>query len=476
MTKILNSHPDAFNTAAVKKSVKIFAIKQDDFSGWVKKSPAAMKRRIEQSQFNARPGQVIAIYDDKGDLASIAVGVNDPVQVFDLSVASDFIMKSVSDKILKETTFKLEGLKGSDLNNACIGWAMAAYRFESYKSGKKKSVCPKLAWPDKADKKSVLAHIESACMIRTLINIPANDMGPDELEKAARELASAEDLTIKVTKDKDLLKNNFPMVYEVGKGSPRRPRLIDMHWGNTKNPKITLVGKGVCFDTGGLDLKPSSAMYTMKKDMGGAAHVMGLALLIIRHKLPIRLRVIIPAVENSVSGESYRPADVINSRKGLTVEVGDTDAEGRLILADALALACEDKPDFLIDFATLTGAARVATGMDIPSLFSNNEKLAFTLKDHAMSCQDPLWPMPLWQPYRKEMNSDIADICSTGTGKAGAITAALFLESFVDLKTDWVHIDLSAWEGGGKPGRSKGGTEMGSRAVFDYLQHRFGKK
>jgi leucyl aminopeptidase len=248
-----------------------------------------------------------------------------------------------------------------------------------------------------------------------------------------------------------------------------------MTWGNTKHPKVTLVGKGVCFDTGGLNLKPGPAMYTMKKDMGGAAHVLGLAMLIIRYKLPVRLRVLIPAVENAISGDSFRPSDVLKSRKGLTVEVGDTDAEGRLVLADALALACEEKPDFIVDFATLTGAARVALGVDLPVIFSNNEKLAFALKDMGMAHDDPLWPLPLWQGYRKDIASDIADLCSTG-GKAGAITAALFLESFVDPKIDWVHIDLYAWNDGGKVGRTKGGMEMASRAVFAYLQHRFGAK
>lgn len=466
--------PDTFTATAGKTATTIHTFSQKDFAVWLKKAPAAVKQRIDQSPFGAKPGQIMPLYNDKGVLTTILTGVHDPVQIFDLAPACNYIIGSLADKTIKATSFKLNGLKGKDAEKACIGWGLAAYRFENYKTEKKTAALPKLVWPDKVDKKSVLAHIESACMIRTLVNIPANDLGPDELEKAARAFATAEGLTFHVTKDKDLLKNNFPMIYEVGKGSPRRPRLMDMRWGNAKHPKVTLVGKGVCFDTGGLNLKPGGSMYTMKKDMGGAAHVMAIAMLVIRHKLPVNLRVLIPAVENSVSGESYRPADVINSRKGLTVEVGDTDAEGRLILADALTYACEEKPDFLIDFATLTGAARVATGMDIPPIFSNNEKLAFKIKDFGEANEDTLWPLPLYQPYRKDISSPIADLCSTG-GKAGAITAALFLESFVDAKIDWVHVDLSAWEEGGKPGRSKGGTEMGSRAVFAYLQDRFGK-
>lgn len=466
--------PDAFTATAGKNAITLQAMSRKDFEAWLKKAPAAVKQRVEQSPFGGKPGQILPLYNDKGVLGTILVAINDPVQLFDLAPVCNYIIGSLPEKTIKATTFKLGGLKGKDAEKACLGWGLAAYRFENYKTEKAATIVPKLVWPEKVDKKSVEAHLESSSLIRNLINIPANDLGPDELEKAARAFATAEGLTIKVIKDKELIKNNFPMIYEVGKGSPRRPRLIDMQWGNAKHKKLTLVGKGVCFDTGGLNLKPGGAMYTMKKDMGGAAHVMGIAMLIIRHKLPVRLRVLIPAVENSVSGESYRPADIINSRKGLTVEVGDTDAEGRLILADTLTLACEDKPEFLIDFATLTGAARIATGMDIPPIFSNNEKIAFKLRDFGAEQEDTLWPLPLYQPYRKDIASSIADLCSTG-GKAGAITAALFLESFVDAKTDWVHVDLSAWEEGGKPGRSKGGTEMGSRAVFAYLQDRFGK-
>ncbi|MBI2234510.1 MAG: leucyl aminopeptidase family protein [Micavibrio aeruginosavorus] len=468
--------PLPFVATKGKGTLKLHALTAKDCAAWLKKAPAATRQRAEQANFTARPGQVLALYDDKGHLISVLAGVNSPLQLFDLAAASEALARSLSEKTLKGAVFEIDGVKAAELEKACIGWGLAAYRFDSYKGGKKNSAFPKLLWPAGVKKNAVEAHIESASLIRTLINIPANDMGPDELEDAAKTLAGAEGLTIRVIRDKDLLKHNFPMIHAVGKGSTRRPRLIDMHWGNTRHPKITLVGKGVCFDTGGLDIKPPAAMYTMKKDMGGAAHVLGLALLIIRYKLPVRLRVLIPAVENSISGDSYRPSDVLDSRKGLTVEVGDTDAEGRLILADALALACEEKPALLVNFATLTGAARVALGVEIPVIFSNNEKLAFTLKDIGMANDDPLWPLPLWQPYRKEMASDIADLSSTGVGKAGAITAALFLESFVDPKVDWVHIDLYAWDHGGKPGRTKGGTEMASRALFAYLQNRFGKK
>ena len=478
MKKLLLSTPDVF-VPATKGSISaipLVMLEPKTFSSWEKKAGVTERQQVTQSGFAAKPGQVTLIYNTKGRLSEVLAGINTSTQVFDLAPAFDTLARQLSEKFLQSTCFKIEGTKDvGSLTRACVGWGLAGYRFEEYRD-KKTSAFPRMVWPPGADKKSALAHIQAACMIRTLVNLPANDLGPDELEKAAQILAAAEDMTIKITRDKDLIKQNFPMIYAVGQGSPRRPRLIDLQWGNPKHPKITLVGKGVCFDTGGLDLKPPAAMLMMKKDMGGAAHALGLALLIVRHKLPVRLRVLIPAVENSVSGEAFRPLDVLKSRKGLSVEVGDTDAEGRLILGDALTLACEEKPDLLIDFATLTGAARVALGVDIPALFSNREKLAFDIKDVAEKQNDPLWPLPLWQPYRKEMASDIADISSTGSGKAGAITAALFLESFVDAKTDWVHIDLYAWDHGGKPGRSKGGTEMAIRGIFAWLEKNYSKK
>lgn len=473
MTSTLFKLPANFVATAGKSSVTITVLSSSTAPTWLKKADAATRHRAEQASFAGRPGQVLALYDAKGVMNRVLAGVNAPVQTFDLSSAADYLARALSDKTLKATTFKLEGVKGDDATNACIGWGIAGYRFENYKARKTEAL-PRLVWPKDADKNSALAHIEASLLIRTLINIPANDMGPDELEKAVRGVAKAEGLTVKVIKDKELVEQNFPMIWNVGKGSSRRPRLIDLKWGDPKHPKVTLVGKGVCFDTGGLDLKPGAAMYTMKKDLGGGAHALALAMLIIRHKLPVRLRVLIPTVENSISGDSYRPSDVIKSRKGITVEVGDTDAEGRLILSDALALACEEKPEFMVNFATLTGG--VAIGPEVPAMFSNKEKLAFELKDVSESVNDNLWPLPLIQSYRKHMASDIADISSVGNGRGGTIHAALFLETFVDPKVDWVHLDIFAWEPGGRPGRSKGGTEMGLRAMYAYIEKRFGKK
>lgn len=473
MSSALFKLPANFASGAGKHSVTVTVLNATSAPEWLKKADAATRHRAEQASFAGKPGQVLALYDDKGVMIRVLAGVNAPVQTFDLAAASDYLARALSEKILKATTFKLEGVKGEDATQACIGWGISGYRFENYKTRKTEAL-PRLVWPKEADKASALANIEAALMIRTLINIPANDMGPDELEKAVRAVAKDEGLSVKVVKDKELVTQNFPMIWNVGKGSSRRPRLIDLKWGDPKHPKVTLVGKGVCFDTGGLDLKPGTSMHTMKKDLGGGAHVLALALLIIRHNLPVRLRVLIPTVENSVSGDSYRPSDVIKSRKGITVEVGDTDAEGRLILSDALALASEEKPEFMVNFATLTGG--VAIGPEVPAIFSNNEKLAFQLKDISESVNDNLWPLPLIQSYRKHMASDVADISSVGNARGGTVHAALFLETFVDPKIDWVHVDLFAWETGGRLGRSRGGTEMGLRALYAYIEQRFGKK
>lgn len=473
MTSTLFKLPANLVATAAKQNVIITVLHAGNVEAWLNDADAATRHRAAQADFTGRPGQVLALYDDKGVMTRVLAGANAPVQTYDMAPVADYLARALNEKTLKAVTFKLEGVKGDDATNACIGWGISGYRFEDYKA-RKTSALPRLVWPKDADKKSALAHIEAMVLVRTLINIPANDMGPDELEKAARAFSRNEELTIKIIKDKELVTQNFPMIWNVGKGSSRRPRLIDMKWGDPKHPKVTLVGKGVCFDTGGLDLKPGTAMHTMKKDLGGGAHVMALALLIIRHQLPVRLRVLIPAVENSVSGDSYRPSDIITSRKGITVEVGDTDAEGRLILSDALALASEEKPEFMVNFATLTGG--VAIGPEVPAMFSNNEKMAFAIKDISEGVNDALWPLPLIQSYRKHMASDVADINSVGNARGGTVHAALFLETFVDPKIDWVHIDLFAWETGGRPGRTRGGTEMGLRAMYAYIAQRFGKK
>jgi len=332
-----------------------------------------------------------------------------------------------------------------------------------------------MLWPEGADQKRATAMFEGLCLIKTLINLPPNNLGTDELADAAAEVARNGRAAFSRIVDTDLIKQNFPMIYDVGKASPRRPQLIEILWGHEDHPHVTLVGKGVVFDTGGLDLKPPPFMLLMKKDMGGAAHVLGLAHVIMALNLPVRLRVLIPAAENSVGGESFRPGDVLKSRKGLSVEVGDTDAEGRLVVAEALTYACEAdrKPDLLVDFCTLTGSARAALGYDIPAFFSNRDSLMNDLKEAGIRYNDPIWPLPLWQPYLKEMNSNVADINNIGSGKAGAIHGALFLHQFIDDAVDWIHVDCYAWEQSGKPGRPQGGADTGMRAMLAIIEQKF---
>lgn len=461
-----------------KKHVPIRLVRSVDFDNWLKEQDKSLKNSVAESGFEGKSGQFFLMRGDDGKAGAIYLGASKDIRYTDGCQVSDFIQKRFAQDIINDYTFSFDdvGLKQDELNRLHIGFGWAAHSFSRYKSKLPKNK-PLLVPSAKADRVRVETFVEAVCLIRDLVNTPANDLGPDELEKATCDLAALHELEVKIIRDKDLLKKNFPMIYEVGKGSSRRPRLLDFSWGDKKHPKVTLVGKGVCFDTGGLDIKPSSFMFTMKKDMGGAAHVLALAHMIIKMNLPVHLRVLIPAVENSISGDSFRPSDIINSRKGLTVEVGDTDAEGRLVLSDALTYACEEKPELLIDFATLTGAARIALGYDLPGVFSNNDDTAFAIKKLSAETKvdDPVWPLPLWQPYRKDLDSNIADISSTGSGKAGATNAALFMQEFIDDKIEWIHMDVFAWEQNGKAGRPKGGADTGLRAIFAFIEGRYGK-
>jgi leucyl aminopeptidase len=312
--------------------------------------------------------------------------------------------------------------------------------------------------------------------VRDLVNTPAEDMMPEHLAEAVRAMAHEFDARVREVVGDALLKRNFPAIHAVGRAASHAPRLIDLSWGATNHPRLTLVGKGVCFDSGGLDLKTTGGMRLMKKDMGGAAHAIGLAHMIMSAGLPVRLRLLVPAVENAVAGNAYRPGDVLASRKGLTIEIDNTDAEGRVILCDALAEAAGDSPELIIDFATLTGAARVALGTDLPAMFCNHDGVAKALAASALEVHDPLWRLPLHRPYRELIDSRIADIANSGTGPyGGAITAALFLQDFVPQSIPWVHFDLMAWNLRSRPGRPEGGEAMALRAVFDYLQNRYGQ-
>ena len=329
--------------------------------------------------------------------------------------------------------------------------------------------------PTARAKAQVLALAEALYFGRDLINTPANDLGPAELETAARELAIAFDASIKVTEGSGLLSDNFPMIHAVGRASDRAPRLIDLRWGAEHAPKVTIVGKGICFDTGGLDIKPGSAMALMKKDMGGAAAALAFALLVMRAKLPVRLRVLIPAAENSIAGNAFRPGDVLTSRNGMTVEIGNTDAEGRLVLADAISLADEEAPDYLFTIATLTGAARVALGPDLPPLYTDDEDLAAGLLASGRAVGDPLWRMPFWPPYDKLLKSSIADVNHIAEGSfAGSIIAALFLKRFVRNAKRFAHLDIFGWVPREQPGRPQGGEPQAARALFDFFRRELG--
>lgn len=471
------SHPDVLKTAAPKgaRKVAIHVVKSDEFSSWSKKQPKALLGLLNAQGWSATAGSVAPVIDTDGSLAEVYVGSGIVFSLYTFAQVVDTLQKSVPSNILQDLAFEIATpLNSRDLKLACTGWALACHQFDAYKASKK--VAPLLVMPKDADKVRIEAQIQAATLARNLVNLPANAMGPEELADAAKTIATAKQATIKIIADKDLLTKNFPLVYGVGDSSLRRPRVIDITWGKPTDPKVTLVGKGVCFDTGGLDIKPSAGMLNMKKDMGGAAMVLAVLWLVASLKLPIRLRVIIPAVENSVSPQAFRPMDILPSRKGLSVEIGNTDAEGRLILADCLTWACEEKPDLLIDFATLTGHIRTALGMDIPAIFSNNDAIAQQLQGIAMSTEDPMWQMPLYQPYKPDIMSPVADINNAGNNQAGGITAALFLESFIEKTTNWIHLDLSAWEVAGRPGRPRGGTDMGVRAVLELLEQRYAKK
>jgi leucyl aminopeptidase len=358
-----------------------------------------------------------------------------------------------------------------DARLAVLAFALGSYRFTRYRKAEARNVT--LDLPQSVDREDLERIVEGVTLARDLINTPANDLGPAQLEDAARTLATRHGAAVTSVVGDDLLAENFPLIYAVGQAAAGAPRLIDITWGESRHPRVTLVGKGVCFDTGGLDIKPDAGMLNMKKDMGGAATALALAHMIMARGLKVRLRVLIPAVENSIAASSFRPRDIYTSRKGISVEIGNTDAEGRLILADALALADEDKPALIADFATLTGAARVALGPDVPPFFTDDDALAGELMKYGKAENDPLWRLPLWRPYETMLESKVADINNVGGGQGGAITAALFMSRFVTIKS-WVHIDLFAWTPSAKPARPEGGECQAARALYALLAARYG--
>jgi leucyl aminopeptidase len=414
---------------------------------------------VSLSGFKGKPGSYCLLSDRKSGPPTILAGwdAGDPLWSAAALAAT-----------LPDASYRLESPPdGFDGELFALGWRLGSYSFDRYKAKTKASA--KLVCPGGVSRPAVSGLAEAIFLTRDLINTPANDMGPTALTEAARTLAKRFGAKLNVTVGDRLLRVNYPAIHAVGRASSEAPRLIDLAWGR-RGPKITLVGKGVCFDSGGLDLKSAAGMLLMKKDMGGGAHALGLAAAIMAAKLPVRLRVLVPAVENAVSGNALRPGDIIATRKGLSVEIGNTDAEGRLVLADALTEACSGKPDLIIDFATLTGAARVALGTDLPALFCNDDTMAAALLTEGLRLGDPLWRLPLHQPYRRLLDSPVADLNNVSKGGyAGAITAALFLEHFVDRDIPWAHFDLMAWNLTSRPGRPEGGEAMALRAAFAML-------
>ena len=442
-------------------AIPLHLLAEDEVQPWLDSQSEAVGAWVTGHGFKGAIGQALTIPGDNG-IAMAAVGYGTASK----RARARFHLAAGATRLPAGVYVLNSTLDPQTLEVEALGWLLSSYRFDRYKE--QSSMTAQLVAPTGIDADRVQAIANGEALSRTLINTPASDMGPPDLETAAREVADQFGANINVITGEDLLSANFPMIHTVGRAADRAPRLIDMTWGKS-GPTLTLVGKGVCFDTGGLNLKPGASMGLMKKDMGGSAAVLGLAQMIMATKLPLRLRVLIPAVENSVSGNAFRPQDILTSRKGLTVEINNTDAEGRLVLADALALADEDKPDLIISMATLTGAARVAVGPDLAPYFTDDEALAAALEDAAKAQADPVWRLPFHAPYESMIEPGIADLDNAPKGGfAGTITAALFLRRFVD-HSPYMHFDIYGWQPSSAPARAKGGVGQATRALLAAL-------
>lgn len=458
---------DNFASRANANTLPLVALTRSAYRSWLKGQSKTTQAWLKASGFSADSGEIALVPKRDGSVAKALLGLG--------KAKGDVIWPYASAvRKLPKGRYALDPAPSADAGYwAALGWALGTYRFERYKSKPAKKL-PSLVWPDEVDRKAVERAFAATALARDLVNTPAADLGPAELAEAALAVADSHGAEVEITVGEQLVADNYPAVYAVGKGCPREPRLIDMRWGDEDAPRVSLVGKGVVFDSGGLDLKSAAGMKLMKKDMGGAASVLALAQMIMAAELPVRLRVLIPAVENAISGSAFHPLDVLQTRKGKTVEVGNTDAEGRLILCDALAEADSENPDVLIDFATLTGAARVALGTELPALFCNDDELAAEILASGDARNDPLWRMPLFRSYRRHLDSRIADINNiANVSQGGAITAALFLNEFVSDRTSWVHVDTMAYNLHTRPGRPIGGEAFGVRAMFDVLRRRY---
>jgi leucyl aminopeptidase len=457
-------HP-IYASAGEAQAVPVLFVNAGNFAATVAGLDAPAQAFIRAAGYEPKPGRHLMLPKADGALAGVLFGIeagDEPVK--------ELFRPGQLASLLPPGTYRFANAP-HDARLAALAFALGAYQFSRYRKSEPRHV--RLALPQGVDGEDLTRIVEAVTLGRDLINTPSNDLGPDELEDAARKLAEQHGASFDVTRGNALAKQ-FPLVAAVGGGSARAPRLIDLAWGKDGDPKITLVGKGVCFDTGGLDIKSDAGMLNMKKDMGGAATALALAHMIMSRKLKVKLRVIVPAVENAISGTSFRPRDIFTSRKGISVEIGNTDAEGRLILADALALADEDNPALIVDFATLTGAARVALGPDMPAAFTDDDALAADLARFGAAENDPVWRMPLWRPYEQMLESKVADLNNVGSsGQAGAITAALFLRRFVTAKS-WLHLDVFAWTPAAKPGRPEGAECQTARALYAMLCARYG--
>jgi leucyl aminopeptidase len=458
--------PSVFETAPAGSAIPITFATRSTWDAIRAGLPAEAGQFAQANGFAAKPGACLTLPSADGHIVQVLFGLED-----EASKSRDLFRPGALPGLLPAGVYRFANAP-HDVRLAALAFALGSYRFSRYRNNDLPNV--RLVPPEGVDIADIARMAEAAALARDLINTPSNDMGPEELALAAAELAKRFGASFSAIVGDELTRQNFPLIHAVGMASPRAPRLIDLSWGDPSHPKVTLVGKGVCFDTGGLDLKPSSGMLIMKKDMGGAANVLALAQMVMDAQLKLRLRVLIPAVENAVAGNAFRPLDIFTSRKGLTVEIGNTDAEGRLVLADALALACEEKPDLLIDLGTLTGAARVALGPDLPPFYTNDETLALDVARCAREQNDPLWRLPLWPAYDTWLDSKVANINNAPSGGfAGSIICALFLQRFVEDATRWLHVDIYGWTPSAKPARPEGGECQAARAIYKLLSERY---
>ena len=445
---------------AFEKAIPILATDARRLPKLMQSLTPAERAWAQSSGFDGAPNSLCTLPDGKGGIARVLAGVREGDDPWALA--------ALPQKLPRGRYALGKGPVAIAGDDAAFAWDLGSYQFTRYKKGKRKPADLQIEGGTRVRQALELAH--AVRLVRDLVNTPTEDMGPEELSDVAREQAERFGGEFDEWVGDELLAQNFPAIHAVGRASARAPRLLELNWGNPKHPRVAIVGKGVCFDTGGLDIKSAEGMRLMKKDMGGAAHAIALARLVMQRNLPVRLQMLVPAVENSISGNAFRPGDVVRTRKGLTVEIGNTDAEGRVILCDALAYAVEQKPATLVDFATLTGAARVALGPELPVLFANDETLAARLLKAAEQTQDPMWRLPLWRNYRRLFDSDVADFNNTGKGGfAGAIVGALFLDYFVPDEVAWAHFDVYSWNDASRPGRPLGGEAQGLRAVLAAL-------